>query len=171
MEMRQILLVGLGTEGQKVRQALADMEITILEADAGTMALTVGQIFTQGESCCGETMSPAVIMFRGFDRDSLDPVLLAIRQAGLSHQPLKAMVTPTNWNWRLGDLYSELQQEQQVMGALMKLKKLRDAMPMPDIMDIPAMKARMQAEVLLKGGEDATLEAIEKAYGELKKFM
>ena len=171
MEKKQILLIGLGTEARKVSQALAGTEIQVLEADTGIMGDTVGQIFTQEPVCAGETLSPAVIMFRGFDRDSLDPVLLAIRNAGLTHQPLKAMVTPTNWNWRLGDLYSELQQEQQVMGALMKLKKLRDAMPMPDIMNIPAMKARMQAEVLLKGGEDATVEAIEKAYRELEKFM
>ena len=170
MEQKQILLIGLGTEGRKVREALTDMDIQILDADRDAMEKTIGILFTGDLELPGPVLSPAVILLRGFDRDSLDPVLLAIRQAGLSHQPLKAMVTPTNWNWKLGDLYEELQQEQQVMGALIRLKKLRDTMPLPDFRDIPAMKARMQAEVLLKGGEGATLEAIEKAYQELEKF-
>lgn len=171
MERKQILLVGLGREDILVRKALEGEDIAVLSADRSLLKKTVGEVFSQeltGDS--EEAFRPAFLMFRNFSREDLDPAIHLLRQAGLSHQPLKAMVTPTNWRWTLGDLYAELQQEQQVMGALIRLRKLRDSMPLPDFMDIPAMKARMQAEALLKGGEEATVEAIEGAYQELLKY-
>ena len=94
-----------------------------------------------------------------------------LREAGIPKQPLKAMVTPTNWHWKVGALLSELQQEQEIMGEIIKLKNLRDSMPMPAFTDIPAMKARMQAEVQLSGGEDVTVETVRAAYAELQKFL
>ena len=110
-------------------------------------------------------------MFHHFLRDDLDPVLKALREAGLPRQPFKAMVTPTNWHWKVKDLLKELAREQEVMGELIKLKKLRDSMPMPDFTDIPAMKARMLAEMQLSGGENVTVESIRRAYEELQKFL
>ena len=172
MENKQILLVGLGDEARLVREAMKGQQIEIRTICAGHMNITVGEAFTGDlplES--DQVMKPTVIMFRGFDREELDPVLRDIRQAGLSHQPLKAMVTATNWSWNLQALYEELKEEQQVMAALIRLQKLRNSMPLPDFMDIPAMRARIQAENLLKGGEGATLEAIEKAYENLKRFQ
>ena len=105
MENKQILLVGLGDEARLVREALKGRQIEIRTICAGHMNITVGEAFTGDlplES--DQVMKPTVIMFRGFDREDLDPVLRDIRQAGLSHQPLKAMVTATNWNWNLQSL-------------------------------------------------------------------
>ncbi len=56
------------------------------------------------------------------------------------------------------------------MGELIKLKKLRDSMPMPAFTDIPAMKARMMAEAQLSGGEEVTVETIRRAYEQLEKY-
>ena len=172
MERKQVLLVGLGTQEALVREALKDTDIEILSADDGRMEETVGAVFTEPTpSGLARAMDLTLIMFRNFTREELDPVLKAIREAGLSRQPLKAMVTAHNWGWKLGDLYEELQQEQKVMGALIRLRAVRDATPMPDFMDIPAMRARMVAETLLRGGEDVTVEAVEKAIVELKKYQ
>ena len=44
-------------------------------------------------------------------------------------------------------------------------------MPMPAFTDLPAMKARMQAEVQLSGGENVTVETVRAAYAELQKFL
>lgn len=171
MGEKQVLLVGLGTEAQKVQKALEETEIQVICRDGAKLHLTVGEAFGESDGLGGETLSPAMIMLRSFTRDELDEVLRLIRQAGLSRQPLKAMVTPTNWSWRLEALYEELQEEQKIMSALIRLKQLRDSMPLPDFMDIPAMQARMQAEMVLKGGENATMESIQKAYDALLKFQ
>ena len=172
MADRQVLLVGLGPEAEKVRMALQGQSLDLLSIGPDQLELTVGQVFEKGcFQTSGETLSPYLMMFRGFSSDQLDAVLRDIRQASLSHQSVKAMVTVTNWNWKLKDLYEEVQQEQKIMAALIRLRKLRDSMPMPEITDFPAMQARIQAEVLLKGGENATEEAVERAYQELLRFQ
>ena len=81
MEKQQILLMGLGTQETLVRQALAETEIQILSADSRDMERTIGQVFSaQPAPGPGEAMDLTLIMFRGFTREELDPVLKAIRE-------------------------------------------------------------------------------------------
>lgn len=169
MNQKQVLLVGFGSEYQELAAVLAPLEIRRVGGEL--LEKTVGEV-CRGPlpESGGEPLELPLILFHNIAQEELDQVLKAIRQVKLPRQPLKAMVTPTNQSWTLAALYQELQQEQQVMGALIRLKQLRDRMPMPDLMNIPAMQARMQAEMLLSGGQEATVEAIEAAYRELQKW-
>lgn len=169
MDQKQVLLVGFGAEYEQLAAALAPLETRRVGGEM--LERTVGQVCSEPlQAGAGKPLDLPLILFHNLTRDELDEVLKAIRQVKLPRQPLKAMVTPTNQGWTLAALYEELQQEQQVMGALIRLKQLRDRMPMPDIMNIPAMQARMRAEMLLSGGQEATVEAIDAAYQELQKW-
>ena len=171
MDHQEILLVGFGPLAEKLALLLKPMGYGLRIVQPSQQKKTIGQLCLEDEMLPQEpAMERGVVLFRNFTQEDLDPALKILRQAGLPRQPHKAMVTATNWHWKLGDLIKELDQEQIVMTALIRLKQLRDQMPMPAFTDIPAMKARMQAEVLLKGGEGATVEAIDRAYQELLKF-
>ena len=171
MEHRQVLLIGFGSMEEKLRELIEPLNLEVLSFGPSRLTETVGTLCMQREQDPREeAMERGLIMFHNIKRDDLDPVLKVLRQAGIPKQPLKAMVTPTNWHWKLKNLMEELQQEQEIMAEIMKLKKLRDSMPMPAFTDIPAMKARMAAEVQLSGGEQVTVETVRAAYRELQKF-
>ena len=172
MEHKQILLIGFGNLEDTLVPRLKDLSLEVRTLGSSCLSRTVGELCLQEESLPQEeALERGVVLFHNFSRDDLDPVLKVLREAGIPKQPLKAMVTPTNWHWKVGALLSELQQEQEIMGEIIKLKNLRDSMPMPAFTDIPAMKARMQAEVQLSGGEDVTVETVRAAYAELQKFL
>lgn len=171
MEHKKILLVGFGPLEEKLTVLLAPYGWEIQTVQPSQMNQTIGELCRYGENIAQEPpMERGTVLFWNFSQQELDPALKVLREAGIPRQPHKAMVTPTNWHWKLSALLQELAQEQLVMGELIKLKKLRDQMPVPAFTDIPAMRARMQAEMLLKGGEDATAENIRRAYEELAKF-
>ena len=171
MEQRQVLLVGFGSLGETLKQQIAVLGPRVLMIGPSRLNETVGQLC--GETCQNpqeEAMERGLVLFNHFRQEELDPVLKALREVPIPRQPLKAMVTPTNRHWKVSDLVKELQQEQEIMAEIIKLKKLRDAMPMPAFTDLPAMKARMAAEVQLSGGENVTVESVRRAYEELQKF-
>lgn len=171
LAQKQVLLIGFGLLEEKLRTLLEAMNLQVLTVGPSHLNKRVSEIFlSENPESQEEAMERGLVMFRHFSQEDLEPVLRVLREAEIPKQPYKAMVTSTNWNWKLEDLLSELQQEQQIMGELIKLKKLRDSMPMPAFTDIPAMKARMMAEVQLSGGEEVTVESIRKAYQELEKF-
>ena len=172
MEHKQILLIGFGVLEEMLLSRLKPLSLEIRTLGPSCLNHTVGELCLWKEKQPREeALERGVVLFHNFSRDDLDPVLKVLREAELPKQPLKAMVTPTNWHWKVGALLSELQQEQEIMGEIIKLKTLRDSLPMPDFSDIPAMKARMQAEVQLSGGEDVTVETVRAAYAELEKFL
>ena len=171
MEHKQILLMGFGLLEEKLRALLEPMGLEVLTCGPSYLPKTVGEIFlSENPGSPEEAMERGLVMFHNFAHEDLDPVLKVLREAEIPTQPYKAMVTPTNWHWTVEALLSELQQEQLVMGELIKLKKLRDSMPMPAFTDIPAMKARMMAEAQLSGGEEVTVETIRRAYEQLEKY-
>lgn len=171
MEEKKILLAGFGPLEEILRLQLQALGCGLQTVQPSQYEKTIGELCRYGQELpTEENPDRGTVLFWNFTQQELDPALKLLRQAQLPAQPHKAMVTKTNWHWKLSDLIEELAQEQQVMAALIRLKRLRDQMPMPDFMDLPAMQARMQAEVLLKGGEGATVEALEKAYAELEKF-
>ena len=172
MEHKQVLLIGFGDLAEKLLPQLRTLSLEVRTLGPSCLHKTVGELCLQEQDLPQEeALDRGVVLFHNFSRDDLDPVLKVLREAGIPKQPLKAMVTPTNWHWKVSSLLSELQQEQEIMGEIIKLKKLRDSMPMPDFTDIPAMKARMQAEVQLSGGENVTVQTVRAAYAELQKFL
>ena len=171
MEKKLVLLVGFGALEEKLEEILKPLDLEIRKIGPSRLDETVGALCRdEKEYPREEAMDRGLVMFGGFTRDDLDPVLKVLREAELPRQPLKAMVTPTNQKWKLQDLLQELLQEQEIMGEIIKLKQLRDSLPMPAFTDIPAMKARMMAEVQLRGGEEVTVETVRAAYRELQKF-
>ena len=171
MKQKQVLLVGFGPMEEKLRLLLEPMGLKVLTLGPSHLKKTVGELCLMEQSPSREeALDRGLVMFHQFTQEELDPVLKVLREAGIPRQPYKAMVTPTNWHWTLNALMKELSQEQEIMGEIFKLKKLRDSMPMPAFTDIPAMKARMMAEVQLSGGEGVTVETIRSAYRELEKF-
>ena len=171
MEKKQVLLIGFGPLAEKLKEMIAPLGICVRTYGASYLSKTVGELCMEENTPAPEpAMERGLVLFHHFRQEELDPVLKILREAKLSKQPLKAMVTATNRHWKAENLIGELQQEQELMGELMKLKKLRDSMPMPAFTDVPAMKARMAAEVQLSGGEGVTAETIRCAYRELSKF-
>ena len=171
MEHRQVILIGFGPMEEKLSSLLAEQSVDVLAYGPSRLGDTVGTLcLDEGQKTREEAMDRGLVLFHNFTQDGLDPVLKILREAGIPRQPMKAMVTPTNWHWKVSALMKELQQEQEIMTELFKLKKLRDSRPMPAFTDLPAMKARMMAEVQLSGGEEVTLETIRTAYRELEKF-
>ena len=171
MEQKEVLLIGFGPLEEKLRQLLEGQNVGVRTIGPSGIQKTVGMLCSEEPPAVQEeAMERGLVLFHNFTREDLDPVLKTLREAGIPRQPLKAMVTPTNWHWKVSDLLEELQQEQEIMGEIIKLKQLRDSLPMPDFRDIPAMKARMMAEVQLSGGEGVTIETIHAAYAELLKF-
>ena len=171
MEQKQVLLIGFGSQEEMLRDRLSELDLEVRTYGPSCLSRTVGELCQMDqENLPEEGLQRGLVLFHRFTREDLDPVLKVLRQAGISRQPLKAMVTPTNWHWKVENLLEELGREQEVMGELIKLKQLRDSMPMPAFTDLPAMKARMMAEVQLSGGENVTVETIRAAYRELQKF-
>ena len=171
MEHKEVLLIGFGELTEKLKGLLEQADLEVMVFGEEDISQTVGQlVLSGGNKEPGTALERGLAMFHNFSREELDPVLKVLREAGIPRQPLKAMVTPTNWHWRVRDLLKELQQEQQIMGELIKLKQLHDTIPMPAFTDIPAMKVWMAAQVQLSGGESVTVETIRSAYEGLLKL-
>ena len=56
-------------------------------------------------------LMPEVILFNGFNDESLQGFLAAYRKAGIEKVALKAVVTPYNITWTLYDLIEHLKEE------------------------------------------------------------
>ena len=56
-------------------------------------------------------LMPEVILFNGFNDESLQGFLAAYRKAGIEKVTLKAVVTPYNITWTLYDLIEHLKEE------------------------------------------------------------
>jgi hypothetical protein len=54
---------------------------------------------------------PELLVFSGFSGEDLDAFLAQYKADGIAPTPLKAIVTPHNYNWSLYELVSELERE------------------------------------------------------------
>ena len=122
MEHKQVLLIGFGSLEDKLLPQLEALSLEVRTLGPSCLTKTVGELCLQEKSMPREEgLERGVVLFHHFSRDDLDPVLKVLREAGIPKQPLKAMVTPTNWHWKVRDLLSVLQQELEIMGELIKL--------------------------------------------------
>lgn len=117
---RKILLCGYSQEDRlRFHDMLRDSglsDIELLVADDTTLNQTVRALFEQPISRApqkGPAMPRAAIM-GGITEKELHTVLNAYRQTGLPGQ-FWATLTPVSENWRLGDLLSELQKENEAL--------------------------------------------------------
>ena len=60
---------------------------------------------------------PELIIFSGFDENSLNGFLKAYKAKGIEKVQLKAVITPYNLNWTLYDLIEHLKEEARNAGA------------------------------------------------------
>ena len=175
MEKKQALIYGYGEDTDRLCAALAAMDIRPLVIPAEQMGQQVGYLcglpgYREKKEVPALTEDRAMLLFHNLTRDDLDDALRGIREAGITRSSLKAMVTPTNRNWPMAKLLGEIYQEQQVMGELMKLSRLRKDVT-PDPFNFPLMQALIQAEKCFSGGEDLTVDQVKKAYADLEAAL
>lgn len=118
------------TENIKKRSAIEklceNLEIKVKEIGYSDLYRTVLDIvasvpimFNNKTNIKGGTVSkvpplflmPEVILFNGFNDESLQGFLAAYRKAGIEKVALKAVVTPYNITWTLYDLIEHLKEE------------------------------------------------------------
>ena len=171
MEKKQVLLYGFGDQQEALCQILERFHAEPRPVSEEEADETIGYLcglpgFHRKNRKKEGTLSP-LLVFHNISREELDGILQAIRESGITVQSLKAMVTPTNENWTLRSLFGEIQQEHETMNALMKLKRLRDQAPAPDIGNPQMMMALMHAEQMLSGTREVTVREVEEAYRQL----
>ena len=175
MEQKQALIYGFAEEGELVCRALEGLGIAPRVVAPEEMGQQVGYLcglpgYREKKKAPALTVDRAMILFHNLTRDELDEALKALHNGGVTRTSLKAMVTPTNSGWPMAKLLGEIHQEQQVMGELMKLSRLRKGVT-PDPFNFPLMQALMQAEKCFSGGEELTVEQVRKAYAALEAAL
>lgn len=167
--MKKLALVyGFGSEEEAVCKVLTDAKLTCRVVKPQELDETIGYLcgfsgFAPGTVQEETPLKQAFVLFGGISQKELNGVLAAIKQAGIQTASLKAMITDTNSRWTMRKLAEELQTEHRTMGALMDLKRYRDSLPAPTVLNLPLMTAMMQADFLLSGTQEVTLEQIFQA--------
>ncbi len=111
-------------ENLRVRSALGEMSISIKEVSPEDAAQTLDDLSdtdaVKDERSALESTAPApkdfpesAMIFCGFSQDRLKLVLSRLKEAGANPSCLKAVLTPTNRDWRLCDLLAELIRERE----------------------------------------------------------
>ena len=164
MKKKQALIFGFGQQEEAVCQILLAHGVAPRVVSPEEVEEKIGALcglpgyksHPRGEQV--PAGSRALMVFDNLEQEELDRVLKAMKDIPV--RSVKAMVTPTNRNWTLLSLLKAVQEEQQVMGALIKLQQLRAQVPMPDPRNIPLMKAWVQAGALLSGQQEVTLQQV-----------
>ena len=166
--MKQVLLFGYGDQEETACTVIRRLGFAPRVVEAGEMDQKLGYL-------CGlpgyrfrkpkeekEVHPGALMIFHELTREELDSLLKALREASVTVRSVKAMVTPTNVEWTLRHLGDEVREEHEVMQVLIRIKKLRDQLPMPSPTDIQLVGALMKADLLLSGTREVSLpEALE----------
>ena len=176
MKEKQVLCYGFADQEEILFAVLRTLGITPVPVTADRLSQQVGFLCglpgyrEKNRPLSGEAPREALMLFHNLPREDLNDVLRSIRQGGVTRSSLKAMVTPTNSNWTLETLLGELRLEQEVMGELMKLNRLRREIT-PDPMNFGLMQALVRAEKCFSGGEEVTADTIRQAYAELSRYQ
>lgn len=79
------------------------------------------------KSFCGEVPKHEMMVFAGVSDDKLQRMLSEMRKNGIRKVDRKAVLTPTNVQWNVIELYEELDKEHQAMQNMVQLPKDRNA--------------------------------------------
>lgn len=126
-EQETVLLYNIPSgslECLRVRSALSEMPINLKEVRPEDMARNLGEladpVVPGGESIPSQSAAPgpedfseSVLIFCGFNQDRLKLALSHLKEAGANPSCLKAVMTPTNRDWRFCDLVKELVRERE----------------------------------------------------------
>lgn len=177
MNNKQVLLYGLAGQEQEISEILDRNGVMARWIQAEDLDQTLGHLCglkgydRKKKQEAGDPLTCGVMVFHNLEDDLLHGILGELRQKNLGTGSLKAVVTPTNQNWTFRALLGEIQNEQQVMAALIRLKKLRSQIVELDFTNVKLMRAVMQAEKLMSGTEEVTVEEIDKAYQALEEVI
>lgn len=175
--MKKLALVyGFGPEEEAVCKVLAEAKLTCRVVAPEEVEEQIGYLcgfseFPGGAARTSSPMQQAMVIFAGIGEKELSRILAALKQAQIQTPSLKAMVTDTNGRWTFRKLAEELQAEHRTMHALMELKRYRDSLPAPTVLNLPLMTAMMQADRLLSGSHEVTVEQIFQAKKALMDAM
>ena len=176
MEQKQALMYGFGGQEALLCRVLEARGIVPVPVAPEDMGQQVGRLcglagYREKKRQPGALpQGQGLLVLHNVTREELEELLKAIRQAGVTVPSLKAMVTPTNLNWTLDVLFGELFREQEIMGELRKLGRLRRNV-LPDPGNLPLMHALIQAQKCFGGGEEVTLEQVKKAIRDLEAVL
>ena len=115
-----VLLYGFDGEKREALTGLFDREaVPYKEAGDGDLWKKTGHLcgipgFLPGEEKPFTPFGREAMIFCGFGDGALDRILKLLRENGL-RVDLKAALTPTNQNWPLGDLLTEIGKEHEEM--------------------------------------------------------
>lgn len=71
---------------------------------------------TEGQQASFVDMNEELLVLCGFTDESVDQLLAQLRKAGVPRSVLKALVTKTNAQWTVYELYRHLIEERKMMG-------------------------------------------------------
>lgn len=107
-------------KGDAIRQILRTRNVQIIEAGEKDLGRTIGDLVGVAGfsgSASGTTVdvpTDPFLLMCFFPKDLFDGFLADMRAAGV-YIPHKGMLTPTNINWKLGDLIAEISKEHAFM--------------------------------------------------------
>ena len=111
---------GNNTKAAKLKAVLIRMGIRIKNISPEQVNQTVGYLagfdgFEEKEQEDCPYVDEEILVMKNFSNRRIDELLLNLRRAGVPKIDLKAVITDTNCNWKLYDLYLELKKEHDTM--------------------------------------------------------
>lgn len=175
--MKQVLLFGYGQQEEMTCAVIRQqgymprvVEEAELDQQLGYLCGLPGYRFRKTEEV--KPAHPGALMvFHELTQEELEALLKALRASSVTVSSVKAMVTPTNREWTLRRLGDEVREEHEVMTVLIRMKKLRDRIPMPKPTDFELVAALIRADQLLSGTREVSLEEARQAEQQLLTAM
>lgn len=169
-----------GEKEKQVRELLERNRIAVKVLTEEMLGQTLGWCISEagyeesGVPYEGKAMEREALILSGISGKRLDQLLRDLKALPAGNIELKAVVTPHNKSWKVGDLFAELEKEHHLMGKVTQLRvwvrnwepKLaayqgEDAQPL--------VEALRQAKELLKKGQDITPEACDRVLEQIRE--
>lgn len=104
----------------KIKAVLVQMGIRIKNLKPDQINQTIGYLagyegFEKQIKDAGKEVEEELLVMKNFSNQRIDELLKNLWRAGVSKIALKAVITDTNINWNLYELYLELKKEHEVM--------------------------------------------------------
>ena len=168
-----------GEKEKQVRELLERSRIAVKTLTEDMLGHTLGWCISEtgyGESGVpyeGKVMEREALILSGISGKRLDQILRDLKALPAGNIELKAVVTPHNKSWKVGDLFEELEKEHHLMGKVTQLRVwVRNWEPkLAEYQGegAPLVDALQQAKELLKKGQDITLEACDQVLEQIRE--
>ena len=168
-----------GEKEKQVRELLERSRIAVKTLTEDMLGQTLGWCISEtgyGESGVpyeGKVMEREALILSGISGKRRDQILRDLKALPAGNIELKAVVTPHNKSWKVGDLFEELEKEHHLMGKVTQLRVwVRNWEPkLAEYQGegAPLVDALQQAKELLKKGQDITLEACDQVLEQIRE--